>query len=67
MASLAKPGLRIMLLQFGSGLLFGIAIALLQEAYGSLTGANHPRKLSVAVFVPPVKKTLTETRPLGFE
>jgi len=62
----AEPGLRIMLVQFGGGLLFGISVTLLEDAYRTFMEAGHSDKLIVTAFVPPLEEFLNKTRLLWF-
>jgi hypothetical protein len=49
-----------MLVQFVGGLLSGISITFLKDAYGPFLGAINPVKLILAVFVPPVDDFLAK-------
>ena len=50
----AEQGFRIMLAQFGFGLLFRISITVLKDAYGPFLCAINFGELIVVVSVPPV-------------
>jgi hypothetical protein len=63
----AKPGPRIMPVQLGCGLLFGISITLLKDSYGSFLHAIHLEELIVAAFIPPVEDVSVKFVPLSFE
>jgi len=59
----AEPGRGIMLIQFRCGLLSGISITVLKDAYRPFPGAINPGKLILAVSVLPVDDFLAELEP----
>jgi hypothetical protein len=57
-------GPRIVLVQFGCGLLSGISIAFLKDAYGLFMQALQLDELIIAAFVPPAVDFLAKFIPL---
>jgi hypothetical protein len=62
-----EPGPRIVLVQLVCGLLSGISITTLQDAYGPFTHTINLAELIVVEFIPPVEDFPAQFIPLGFE
>jgi hypothetical protein len=64
---LAEPGCRIVRVQLVRGLLSGISMTFLEDAYRPFTHALDLDKLIAAAFIPPVKGFPAKLTPLRFE